>query len=98
MQIKNFIMNHSMRLAIFNIFIPLKLLSITETRFASVIVMLKRFKHIKRGLQSMVISEPWSSYCEDDLDKAKYIKDKILDDFWWDQIDYILSFTAQFMT
>ena len=40
----------------------------------------------------MVISEPWSSCREDDLDKAKFVKDKIFDDFWWDQIDYILSF------
>ncbi|KAG5528874.1 hypothetical protein RHGRI_029512 [Rhododendron griersonianum] len=40
--IKNFIMNHSMRLAIFNEFVPLKLLAIAETRFASSIVMLKR--------------------------------------------------------
>ena len=56
--------------------------------------MLKRFKHIKRGLQSIVISKAWSSYHEDDLDKAKFVKDKILDDFRWDQIDYILSFTG----
>ena len=37
-----FIMNHSMRLAMFNKFCPLKLLQVAETRFASVVVMLKR--------------------------------------------------------
>ncbi|KAI3440221.1 uncharacterized protein J3R85_003841 [Psidium guajava] len=41
MQIKKFIMNHSMRLAIYNEFIHLKLLSVADTRFASMIVMLK---------------------------------------------------------
>lgn len=35
MQIKNFITNHSMRLAIYNRFNTLKLLSVADTRFAS---------------------------------------------------------------
>ncbi|XP_038698018.1 uncharacterized protein LOC119995576 [Tripterygium wilfordii] len=92
--IKNFIMNHSMRLAIFNEYVPLKLLSIASTRFTSVLVMLKRFKLIKGSLQAMVISEQWNSYREDDAGKAKFVKEKVLDDIWWDSIDYVLSFTA----
>ncbi|XP_052620999.1 uncharacterized protein LOC111909277 [Lactuca sativa] len=60
--IKNFIMNHNMRLSIFTKFTPLRLLSVADTHFASIIVMLKRLKLIKRGLQAMVISEEWSSY------------------------------------
>ena len=46
-----FIINHSMRLAMFNEFCPLKLLQVADTRFASVIVMLKMLKLIKRSLQ-----------------------------------------------
>ncbi|CAL5368910.1 unnamed protein product [Camellia sinensis] len=42
----------------------------------------------------MVISDKWSCYRDDDIGKAKFVKDKLLDDFWWDQVDYILSFTA----
>jgi len=42
-------MNYSMRLAMFNGHVKMKLLSIAETIFASVIIMLKRFKTIKRG-------------------------------------------------
>nr|CAD1827973.1 unnamed protein product [Ananas comosus var. bracteatus] len=67
--IENFILNHSMRLAIFNEFVNLKMLAVAETRFASVIVMLGRFKQIKRGLQNMVISDKWASYREDDVGK-----------------------------
>ena len=52
-----FIMNHLMRLAIFNKFSRLKLLQVTDTRFASIVVMLKRLKLIKRCLQVMAISE-----------------------------------------
>ncbi|XP_028084703.1 uncharacterized protein LOC114285827 [Camellia sinensis] len=93
MFIKNFIMNHSMRLAIFNEFVPLKLLAVADTCFASAIVMLKRFKLVKRGLQSIVISDQWVSYKEDDVGKATSMKEKLLNDVWWDKIDYILSFT-----
>ncbi|KAL5166694.1 hypothetical protein HKD37_18G051609 [Glycine soja] len=86
MFVKNFVMSHSMRLSIFNSFNSLKLLSISPTRFASTIVMLKRFKQLKKGLQEMVISDQWSSYKEDDV--------AMLDDKWWDKVDYILSFTS----
>ena len=82
MMIKNFITNHSMRLAIYNEFVNLKLLSVAETRFASSIVMLKRFKLIKQGLLSMVISEQWASHRDDNVGKAKFLKEKVLDNIW----------------
>ncbi|GFS29134.1 hypothetical protein Acr_00g0005490 [Actinidia rufa] len=94
MMVKHFITNHSMRLAMYNEFVPLKLLSVVDTRFASSLVILKRFKLIKQGLQTMVISDKWSSYKEEDVGKAKFVKDKVLDDVWWDHINFILSFTA----
>jgi len=54
MMIKNFIMNHSMRLIMFNEYSKMNLLAIAETRFASWIIILKRFKVIKRNLQDMI--------------------------------------------
>ncbi|KAK8516369.1 hypothetical protein V6N12_068976 [Hibiscus sabdariffa] len=92
-QIKNFIMNHNMRLVIFQRFSPLKLLSVADTRFASIIVMLKRFKLIKHGLQAMVISDDWNSFREDDMGKANFVKEKLLSDDWWDKVAYIIDFT-----
>ncbi|KAK0589312.1 hypothetical protein LWI29_012475 [Acer saccharum] len=92
--IKVFIVNHNMRLAMFNDHSKLKLLSVADTRFASTIVMLKRFKQIKQGLQQMVISERWDLYKEDDVQKARAVKEKILDEDFWGDIDYILDFTA----
>ncbi|KAL0374341.1 UNVERIFIED_CONTAM: hypothetical protein Sradi_3349800 [Sesamum radiatum] len=71
LMIRNFIMNHSMRLAMLNEFSKLKLLVVAETRFASVIVMLKRFKLIKQQLKMMVISEQWSCYRDDILLKQE---------------------------
>ena len=92
--IRVFIMNHSMRLAMFNEICPLKLLAVANKRFASILVILKRMKLIKRSLQSMVISEQWTSYKEDDVGKATRVRDIILDDLWWDRVDYIILFTS----
>lgn len=60
--IKNFIMNHFMRLVMFNEHVKMKLLAVANTRFASVIIMLKRFKVIKRGLQDLVLGDRWDMY------------------------------------
>jgi hypothetical protein len=96
--IKNFNMNHGMRLSMFNEFSRLKLLSIAETRFASVVCMLKRFVEVKTALQQMVISDKWSVYREvrDDspTPTAQIVKDLILSDVWWDKVDYILKITT----
>ena len=78
----------------FNEICPLKLLAVTDTRFALILVILKRMKLIKRSLQSMIISEQWTSYKEDDVGKTKRVRDIILDDLWWDRIDYIIIFTS----
>jgi len=90
--IKNFIMNHGMRLSMFNEFSHLKLLSIAETRFASVVCMLKRFVEIKTALQHMVISDKWNIY-KDAAPTAQVVKEKILSDVWWGNVEYILRIT-----
>ncbi|KAL8464162.1 hypothetical protein ACS0TY_033905 [Phlomoides rotata] len=81
-----------MRLAMFTEFSKLKLLVVVDTRFPSMIIMLKRFRTVKGQLQSMVISEQWSMYREDNDEKARIVKEKLLDDGWWDSVDYILRF------
>ncbi|XP_027922790.1 uncharacterized protein LOC114180686 [Vigna unguiculata] len=92
--IKNFIVGHFMRLSMFNTFNSFRLLSVASTRFASTIIMLKRFQRLKKGLQEMVISDDWSSYKEDNVDSAQFVKENLLNDNWWMKVDYILAFTA----
>ena len=75
-----FITNHSMRLAIFNSYSPLKLLAVAEIRFASIIIMLKRLFQVKYNLQNMVISEEWMSYRKDDVGKAQTVREYVLND------------------
>uniref|UniRef100_A0A7N2LH57 BED-type domain-containing protein n=1 Tax=Quercus lobata TaxID=97700 RepID=A0A7N2LH57_QUELO len=84
--IRIFITNHSMRLAIFNSYSPLKLLAVAETRFASIIIMLKRLFQVKQNLRNMVVSEEWMSYREDDVGKAQTVRDYVLNDLWWDKV------------
>ena len=55
--------------------------------------MLKRFKKIKTGLQQMVISPKWDDYKDDGVERASAVKKKILDEMFWDEIEYALSFT-----
>ena len=50
-----------MRLPIFNVFISLKLLSCLK-------------QLIKCGLQAMVISDKWTCYREDDVEKPRYVE------------------------
>ncbi|XP_075644935.1 uncharacterized protein LOC142615903 [Castanea sativa] len=73
---------------------PKALIEVADTRFASVVIMLKRLKLIKRCLQAMAISEQWASYKEDDVGKAQKVKEMILSDLWWDRVDYILEFAV----
>lgn len=91
--IKSFIVDHSMSLSMFDEFSKLKMLTIAGTRFASDIVMLKSFRLIKQSLQRLVICDQWSAYRKENMGQAKIVKKKILDDLWWDQVDYILAFT-----
>lgn len=55
--IRNFIVNHSMSLAIFTKFSSLNLLGMADTRFASTIQMVERFLEVKLALESWVMSK-----------------------------------------
>jgi len=87
--IKHFIVGHSMRLSMFNTFNSFKLFFV-----ASTIIMLKRSQRLKKGLQETVISDDWSSYKEDNVNRAQFVKETLLNDNWWMKVDYILAFTA----
>ena len=64
--VKNYIMNHNMRLCMLNEFSKLKFLHIAETRFASVVIILKMFLLIKDTLTLMVVHANWATCREDD--------------------------------
>jgi hypothetical protein len=68
------------------------LLSIAETRFASVVCMLKRMVEVKMALQQMVISEEWTIYKDDQI--SGFVRDTVLNDVWWGKMNYIFKITT----
>ncbi|KAL7174722.1 hypothetical protein ACSBR2_033876 [Camellia fascicularis] len=63
--IRNFILNHSMALSIFNEYSVLRLLSVAKTRFASNIIMALRLREVKTSLEKMVMDANWKIHRED---------------------------------
>ncbi|XP_037433016.1 uncharacterized protein LOC119300034 [Triticum dicoccoides] len=91
-RIKHFIMSHSMRLSMFNASSKLKLLAVADTRFASQVVMLKRLVQIRQALTMMVVGPKWNDYRNDNVEGARFVKEKILDDDWWNKVEYFIEF------
>ena len=76
----------------FNDYSNMKLLAGADTRFASWIIMLKSFKVIKRNLKDLVLSDRWNMYRDDDVGQAQFVEEKVINDLWWDKINYIIVF------
>ncbi|KAL7180164.1 hypothetical protein ACSBR1_043394 [Camellia fascicularis] len=72
-------------------------LALKKKRFASHIVMAKRLKEVKPALEKMVMDAGWKIYRGDGKNpvdvKAREVKQLIVNDVWWDDLDYLLSFT-----
>ncbi|XP_022874101.1 uncharacterized protein LOC111392920 [Olea europaea var. sylvestris] len=90
----NFIVNHGMALAIYNKYSKLSLLRVADTRFASSIVMTKRLREVRSALEKMVMDSDWKVYRDANIDnKAQEVKKCVMTDSWWNDLDYLLSFT-----
>ncbi|KAG5532738.1 hypothetical protein RHGRI_027141 [Rhododendron griersonianum] len=74
-----------------------KAAGVAETRFASSFIMAKRLREVKTSLEKMVMDASWKTYRADGNTlaetKAREVKKCIVDDTFWDQLDYLLSFT-----
>ncbi|KAK6123206.1 hypothetical protein DH2020_043063 [Rehmannia glutinosa] len=92
--IRNFVVNHNITLFIYNKCSKLSLLRVAYTRFASSIIMSKRLREIKLSLEQMVMYSDWKNYRDGNNEaKAQEVKRCIVNDVWWDNLDYLLSFT-----
>ena len=95
-EVRNFITNHNLALSIFKRHSKLNLLKVADTRFASNIISAERLKAVKDALEKMVMDSDWKSfkgYGKVIEGRARAIKECIVNDNWWDQIDFFLSFT-----
>lgn len=53
---------------------------------------------VRQALQAMVIDPLWESWKTSTSDRGKKIKSIILDDAWWDKVQYLLRFTEPILT
>eukprot|EP00253_Pinus_taeda_P021534 PITA_21534 len=97
-EIQMFITNHSMSQAIYRGFAKLELLKVAETHFASHTLVIKRLVEVRQALQAMVINPLWESWRTSTSDRGQKIKSIILDDAWWDKVQYLLRFTEPILT
>jgi len=93
--LKIFVLNHDMAHALFQKHSALSLLKVAETRFASHVVMTSRVHQVKASLERMVMDDDWRNYKGDKVIEAKTreIKSLVMNDEWWDKIEYFLKFT-----
>eukprot|EP00253_Pinus_taeda_P010583 PITA_10583 len=92
-EIQAFITNHHMSQGIYMEFTKLELLKVAETRFASLIIVLTRLMQVKDALQSMVCSSLWNQWRQFHSDRAQALKRLVVDDEWWNRVEYLLAFT-----
>ncbi|KAF8402116.1 hypothetical protein HHK36_013068 [Tetracentron sinense] len=90
--IRNFVVNHNAVFKFYNKYSELKLLGVTETRFASTLILIKRIFQVKSALQRMVIDKSWRFSREEDSQKAHKIEDILISDLCWDNVEYLLEF------
>jgi len=53
---------------------------------------------VRQALQAMVIDPLWESWRTSTSDRGQKIKSIILDDAWWDKVQYLLRFTEPILT
>lgn len=100
-EINNFIKNHGLATTIFERYADMKLLNIAETRFGSKTVMATRLQRLKEALEKTMMDPDWKKFKVNGRTpvelKAREVKDLLVSDTWWDQVDYLLKFTLPMM-
>eukprot|EP00253_Pinus_taeda_P014349 PITA_14349 len=91
--IQAFITNHHMSQGIYREFAKLELLKVAETEFASHIIVLTRLMQVKDALQSMLCTSLWNQWRQSQTNRAQAMKKLVVDDEWWDKVEYLLAFT-----
>ncbi|KAL9227765.1 hypothetical protein vseg_003416 [Gypsophila vaccaria] len=102
-EIQKFVTNHDMVKGVFNKHSKHQLLQVADTRFASYYIVAERLTKVKSALDNMVIDPEWRvlfrSTSNNPVDvKVRKIRMLILDDTWWEKVEYFLEFTKPIYT
>ena len=89
-----FICNHHASLAIYRMHAKKKFLKPAETRYATYFILLERMAEMYVPLQATVVCQEWNAWTESKSPQAKKIKEMLLNEDWWAECRYIVSFTS----
>ena len=89
-----FICNHHASLAIYRIYANKEFLKPADTRYATYFILLNRMLEVQQALKSIVISSEWTAWGESKIDQGKKVRQMLLNDDWWVDVRYIVSFTS----
>ena len=78
--IKHFIMNYSMRLAMFNDYSKDEAFCCCRYYICFLNYHAEEVKDIKRNLQDLILTDRWNMYRDDDGGQTQFVKEKVLDD------------------
>ena len=90
--VQMFICNHHTSLAMYRAHTRKEFLKPTDTRYASYFLLLERMLEVQAPLQALVVSPEWARWSESKTDMAKKVRTQVLDNDWWADCSYLVSF------
>ena len=70
---------------------------VAETHFASNVIVLRRLMQVKEALTNMVTGNNWAIWRQSNTERATNIRKRILDEDWWERVEYLINLTAPIM-
>ena len=89
-----FICNHHTSLAIYRMKSRKRCLKPAEIRYATYFILLEHMVEVYASLQATVVSQEWNAWFESKSTQAKKIRDMILNEYWWVEGKYVVSFKS----
>lgn len=89
-----FICNHHASLAIYRMKSRKRFLKPAETRYATYFILLEFMVEVYASLQGTLVAQEWNAWSESKSAQAKKIKDMLLNEDWWAEVRYVVSFTS----
>jgi hypothetical protein len=89
-----FICNHHASLAIYRMKSRKQFLKPAKTRYATYFILLQRMVEVHTSLQAIVVAQEWNAWPESKSAQAKKIRDMLLNEDWWSESRYVVSFIS----
>ena len=65
-----------------------------ETRYATYFILLECMVEVYASLQTIIVAQEWNAWSQSKSTQAKKIRDMLLNEDWWVEVIYVVSFTS----